>query len=207
MVIGSGAPALARENDPVTEQPAAALTPVNISAGDVLLRPATADDVPRMTLACQDPEMQRWTTIPVPYETQHAQSFVARMAALGPGWQLGRNPGWVISQAAAPAAYDGFLDLRIDERASAEIGYSVAPWARGRGIATTAVRLACRYAFDDAGLARVYWYANVGNHASRRVAEKVGFQILPGALRQMLPTRDGGRADAWVGDLLPTDLR
>ncbi|MET0741065.1 MAG: GNAT family N-acetyltransferase [Candidatus Nanopelagicales bacterium] len=189
------------------QEPSAALTPVTVSEGDVLLRLASPEDIPSMTRACQDPEMQRWTTIPVPYDVQHAQSFVARMVPLGPGWCLGRNPGWVISRVAEPRAYDGFLDLRLDERASAEIGYSVAPWARGRGVATTAVRLACRYAFEDAGLARVYWYASVGNDASRRVAEKVGFRILPGVLRQMLPTREGGRADAWVGDLLPTDLK
>ena len=68
--------------------------------------------------------MQRWTTIPVPYEAQDAQQFIARMTAMGPGWRLGRNPGWVISRVPEPRAYDGFIDLRIDERRSAEIGYS-----------------------------------------------------------------------------------
>ena len=61
------------------QEPSTALTAVSVSAGDVLLRPATADDGASMTQACQDPEMQRWTTIPVPYEAQHAQQFIARM--------------------------------------------------------------------------------------------------------------------------------
>ncbi len=69
-----------------------------------------------------------------------------------------------------------------------------------------ALRLACRWAFEDAGLARIVWYAHVGNDPSRRTAEAVGFRVLDGVLRQALVAR-GVRHDAWVGDLLPGDLR
>ena len=58
-----------------------------------------------------------------------------------------------------------------------EVGFWMAPWARGRGIMTDAVRLVCRWGFADLGLGRIEWWANVGNDASRRVAEKVGFTM------------------------------
>ena len=55
------------------------------------------------------------------------------------------------------------------------------------------------------GVQRLEWYANVGNMASRRVAEKVGFTV-EGTLRRGLDQR-GTRVDAWIGSLLPGELR
>jgi RimJ/RimL family protein N-acetyltransferase len=48
------------------------------------------------------------------------------------------------------------------------------------------------------------WYAEVGNVASRRVAEKVGF-VLEGTARQLLLRPDGARVDCWMGALLGAD--
>jgi len=42
-------------------------------------------------------------------------------------------------------------------------------------VSTAAVRLVCRYGFDELRLARIEWQAEVGNQGSRRVAQKVGF--------------------------------
>ena len=41
----------------------------------------------------------------------------------------------------------------------------------------------CRWGFGALGLARVDWFAEVGNAGSRRVAEKAGFTI-EGVLRR-----------------------
>lgn len=46
----------------------------------------------------------------------------------------------------------------------------------------------------------IEWRAEVGNHASRRVAEKAGF-VREGTLRKRLFHR-GTVVDAWVGSLL-----
>jgi RimJ/RimL family protein N-acetyltransferase len=70
---------------------------------------------------------------------------------------------------------------------------------------TDAGRLACQWAFDDLRLARIDWYAEVGNTASRRVAEKIGF-IIEGTQRLRIVQR-GDRRDAWAGGLLREDLR
>jgi RimJ/RimL family protein N-acetyltransferase len=86
----------------------------------------------------------------------------------------------------------------------AEVGFNCAPWARGNGLTTAAMRLMCAWAFDHWQLGRIQWSAFVGNDASRRVAEKVGF-VIEGTQRQRLVQR-GTRIDAWVGGLLPHDL-
>jgi RimJ/RimL family protein N-acetyltransferase len=76
--------------------------------------------------------------------------------------------------------------------------------ARARGIATDSVRVLCRWAFDVLGLDLIEWRAEVGNLASRRVAEKAGFRV-EAVLRQRLVHR-GMRVDAWVGSMLPAEM-
>jgi RimJ/RimL family protein N-acetyltransferase len=67
----------------------------------------------------------------------------------------------------------------------AELGYWVRTSATGQGIATTATRQLCQWAFEEAGLHRVEVLASVENPASIRVAEKAG-AIREGILRQRL---------------------
>jgi RimJ/RimL family protein N-acetyltransferase len=68
-----------------------------------------------------------------------------------------------------------------------------------------AVLLLCAWAFDEAHLARIDWYAMVGNEASRRVAESCGVTV-EGLLRRGQLHR-GSRVDHWIGGMLPEDLR
>ncbi|MGP4100590.1 GNAT family N-acetyltransferase [Nonomuraea sp. KM90] len=88
---------------------------------------------------------------------------------------------------------------------TAEIGYWVDPRARGRGVATDAVRAACRWAFATQGLELIEWRAEVGNVGSRRVAERAGF-LIEGTLRKRLRRHRGVRVDAWVGSLLKEEM-
>lgn len=58
-----------------------------------------------------------------------------------------------------------------------EIGYQILDVERrGRGVATAALRLMCGYLFADRHVHRLQLGIVVGNEASRRVAEKVGFR-------------------------------
>ncbi len=85
------------------------------------------------------------------------------------------------------------------------IGYGLHPWARGRGVMTTAAQLALGWAFTEAHLVGVRWEAFVGNEASRRVAEKCGF-LMEGTARGHTVAR-GERFDAWLGSLLAEEWR
>jgi len=57
----------------------------------------------------------------------------------------------------------------------AEIGYWLAKDYRGRGLATAAVRVMVRHAFQDLGLRRIEATSASRNLASHRVLEKAGF--------------------------------
>ena len=57
-----------------------AIEPVELQAGDLLLRPFVPADAGAVFSACQDPEIQRWTTVPVPYTRDDAEEFVAACA-------------------------------------------------------------------------------------------------------------------------------
>src|SRR5919109_1324713 len=91
-------------------------------------------------------------------------------------------------------------DVDLDQR-RAGIGYWVASEWRGRGIATRAVRLLARWAFDELALARLEISCGPDNFASQRVAERCGF-VREGLLRAHL-VHKGRRRDSVVFGLLP----
>ena len=66
---------------------------------------------------------------------------------------------------------------------TAEIGYGIAPEARGNGYATEAVRLVTHRAFTKSPLRKLIAYVHEDNVASRRVLEKVGYAA-EGLLRE-----------------------
>ena len=85
------------------------------------------------------------------------------------------------------------------------IGYWVARHARGRGVATRALRTLCRWALTELGLQRLELVTDPENRASHRVAENVGFRR-EGVLRSHLEHRDGRRRDSVMFSLLPGEL-
>ncbi|WIY82051.1 GNAT family N-acetyltransferase [Propionimicrobium sp. PCR01-08-3] len=62
-----------------------------------------------------------------------------------------------------------------DLRGSAEIGYGLAPSARGQGLASRAVRLLTAWGFAQPGLSSVVGETDAGNLASIQVLEACGF--------------------------------
>ena len=91
------------------------------------------------------------------------------------------------------------------ELGRAAIGYWLAPHARGRGVATHAVRLISHWAFEELCLARLELTCGLDNHASQGVAERCGF-AREGVLRSHIPFT-GTRRDTVVFGLLPGELR
>jgi RimJ/RimL family protein N-acetyltransferase len=171
-----------------------------LTDGVVTLRAHTIDDLPQVIAMCQDPRMQRWTTIPVPYERHHAEQFLCEQVPAG--WRDGGRWSWAIEY---DGRFAGTVGLHDGEGGVGEIGFGLGPWARGAGVMTRATRLVVGHAFDTLGWGRVIWRAFVGNWASRRVAWKVGF-------RHLTTIHGGGRSrgvrlDEWVASIGRDDER
>ncbi|MEV0719303.1 GNAT family N-acetyltransferase [Asanoa sp. NPDC050611] len=182
------------------------MEPPKIIEDGLVIRAWRPEDAAAVERACQDPDIQRWTSVPVPYRREHADFFVAQLSPTK--WQDGTGaPLGVFDEGTGELlGSSGLISLSPDRRV-AEIGYWTAPWARGRGAATAATRAVARWATDELGVRRLVWRAEVGNHASRLVALRAGF-TMEGIARQDVEDRDGSRRDAWVGSLLtgdPTD--
>jgi RimJ/RimL family protein N-acetyltransferase len=188
--------------------PTPALEPVEITAGALHLRPWQAADADAVFAVCQDPEIQRWTRVPVPYRREDAAGFVGPLTQLAWATGTGAHLAVVDATTGGLLAAVALADLRDADGlpgtapgGDAEIGYWCAPAARGRGVTADATRALCRWGFGALGLARIRWMALAGNDASRGVARRAGFAIHPDS--RPLPNPRGGIADHWTGLLRP----
>ncbi len=154
----------------------------------VLLRPPRDDDAAAIAAACADAEIARWVPIPVPYTVADARAFIELTRN---GWAEGSHATLAI-ESRADGSLAGMISLeRGSTRGRASIGYWLAPWARGYGLASRSVRLVAAWAFEDPQLERLELTTLVGNDASGRVALRSGF-LREGILRRYLQFR--GRA-------------
>ncbi|MFR9779259.1 GNAT family N-acetyltransferase [Micromonospora sp. MS34] len=173
------------------------MTPETIEADGVRLRPFRLDDVADTAVACADPATQRGISgMPDPYTEQDAREWITEGA---PAAWAGGGAAYAIADPTTDRLLGGIgLSHPAPARNQCEIGYWVAPWARGRGVATAATRALAEHAFA-AGYARLELLTNEENGASQRVALAAGFRR-EGARRSANPSRGGGRHDliAWV---------
>ncbi|HEX5927208.1 MAG TPA: GNAT family N-acetyltransferase [Baekduia sp.] len=140
----------------------------------IRLRAPSAADVPAIIEACQDPDIQHFTFVPVPYREDDARDWVGgapARAAAGEGLSL------VIADIDDHAQLLGTVGLLRPDwvQRTIEIGYWVAPWARGRGLAVRAVKLLAPWALRTLDLARIACDVDADNAASRQVAQRAGF--------------------------------
>jgi RimJ/RimL family protein N-acetyltransferase len=141
--------------------------------GDTALRPWRDGDIDELVGAVQDPEISRWTSVPARYGPSDARAFLmTRHDAVAAG--VGAPFAIVDAGTGALAGSVGLWQFAWQHRRS-EVGYWLGGDARGRGLATRAVGLICRWAFDTLALERIVLLAATGNPASQRVAERAGF--------------------------------
>lgn len=178
------------------------MQPQAIQYEPIHIRPLAHTDIEPIYLACQDLLVQKWTvSIPVPYARSDAEWFVTDHCPAS--WAEDREYTWAIADPGTNELL-GVISLRILGGGLGDVGYWLGPAARGRGAASQALARVCRYAFEQLGHEAITWQAIVGNEASRRVAERVGFQVST-PVRALL-NRRGERMDGWIGTLLPGDL-
>lgn len=105
---------------------------------------------------------------PHPYTSSDARRFIQLVAGAAPA----TNFAIVVDE---PCGGIGFSPGTDVERYSAEIGYWLGEAYWGRGIASEALSLVSRYAFDECGLLRLFALPFADNVQSIRVLEKAGY--------------------------------
>lgn len=150
-------------------------------------------DVACIRLAGTDPRIPQGTTVPAIFTPAEGLAFIHR--------QLRRvENGEGVSQAVVEVESGRavglmWVALRPQNHVGG-LGYWIAPPARGRGVASAAVRLAVPWALEALGLRRLEAWVEPDNLPSQRVLCRAGFQQ-EGRLRNFL-TVDGRPSDALV---------
>jgi RimJ/RimL family protein N-acetyltransferase len=166
----------------------------------LVLRPFRPADAAAVFAGCQDPDVQRWIPVPVPYTRADAAHFVG---VTGPEGRAAGTSMTVAIEADGHLVGSSGVHRIGQHPLGPEIGYWIAPGARGRGYAVETAHALAEWALG-LGAPRVYLVADVANAASRAVALRAGFS-LEGVLRSYLEDRDGSRADAALFSRLPGD--
>ncbi len=141
------------------------------------LGPFRLEDANVMVHWDADPEMQRWLDFPTELpqgfnHLAHGEGVIRRWWSL---WEAGTLAAFMVRDAQSGIPL-GSCELRHIQAGEADISYSTIAEHRGRGVATRAVQLLCRWAFDELHLTRIRLETDVENQASRAVARKAGFQ-------------------------------
>ena len=172
-----------------------------LAEGDIRLRPWERRDVPAVTVACQDPEIPRWTVVPHNYTERHARDFIGGTAA-----DVARGRELALAIVDGDDRLLGALGLSNFDwpDLKAEIGYWMVAESRRQGIGARATHLLAGWALMRLGLERVEVLANPHNEASVRLAERAGF-TREGTLRRYR-RRHGVREDLVMFSMLAEDL-
>ncbi|MDT3396589.1 GNAT family N-acetyltransferase [Streptomyces sp. B1866] len=171
---------------------------LTLTDGEVVLSPLRLDDA-AAHLAGEDAELVRWLNGgPGTRATvdAHLRWCEEQWETLGPVRAFG-------VRVAAGAVLAGTIEVQFGQAGLApgqvNIAYGLYPAWRGRGLATRAVLLACRYA-ARAGAAEAVIRAEPENAASVAVARRCGFGYLGRSVED-----DGARLDWFVRGLAASD--
>lgn len=175
---------------------AARMTPgtVPIIEGDrVRLRPLRLEDVDALVVLCRDPRTQRFVPVPVEYGRADARHFVED--AVPAGWRDGTAHQFAVADVGNDRLL-GTIGIHHVRAATADVGITIGPAIRRRGVGSAACALILDYAFEGLGLTTLYWQAYVGNHASRALAARLGFRYL--AELPAFASLRGNPTDVWM---------
>jgi RimJ/RimL family protein N-acetyltransferase len=115
--------------------------------------------------ACQDEQIQYWTTVPKPYLMEHTNGFTVNA--------LNEYKIWVIENEDSQPV--GVISIhKVDEHGVAEIGYWVAPWGRGSGAVVNAIGELEKLAKNYPNIKTIQATISDLNEVSQKVALRAG---------------------------------
>lgn len=145
--------------------------PALLSDGTIGLRNWRDADAEQVDAACRDPDIARFIPIPQPYGYADAVAYIERTRRQ---WADGTKAAFAIVAVDDPALVLGAINLAI-AGSTGNAAYWLAPWARGCGAASRALRLLTHWAFHDLGLGVVILEIHPANVASQHVADAAGY--------------------------------
>ncbi|HMJ97410.1 MAG TPA: GNAT family N-acetyltransferase [Thermoleophilaceae bacterium] len=160
-----------------------------VRGGAVDLRPLAESDAPAFLMALEDPavsdgayhgRLDGGEDVVREYLARNAERMAAGEAVLLGVWE-----------AEAQRLSGSTMVFRVDrDERVAELGFWIAPWARGRGLATKALRLTVGLAIDHLGVERLTGLTGVDNAGAQRAMEAAGLRR-EGVLRGLERTPTG----------------
>ena len=121
-----------------------------------------------------DPAVARWNPAPLVVDLASARDWCAR----GADWSTGSHATFSVVDRGDGRLLGNVSLFAVDaEHLTANVGYRVAPAARGLGVATAALRAVADWALGPRALARVSLQHALPNVASCRVATNAGFEL------------------------------
>jgi ribosomal-protein-serine acetyltransferase len=176
-----------------------------IETARLQLRVPTASDEDELlaTITASLPELQRWLPwCQGGYPREACREWIAVAIA---AWRASREFAFLIIERNTNRLAGSMGLNRVDAIGRwANLGYWLRSDVAGQGYATEAATAVTRFGLDVLGLQRIEIFADVENHASRRVAEKIGAKF-EGIARNRAPIADVNH-DAAVYSLIPGDL-
>lgn len=145
-------------------------------------------DAAALTVVDADPEHRRRFKFPEHFvpSLEHSERVIS-------DWTRQREGGGPFVFAAR-SVVDGKLlggcEIRLLDQGAANVSYFTLPRHRGRGAASSAVRLVCRIAFASLGMSRLEIVVDPDNIASCSVAIRCGFMQTGTRNGQLLYTKD-----------------
>lgn len=145
------------------------MEPVTLTTERFVLSAPRASDVDAVFTACQDADVQLYTTVPVPYEREHAVAFVDQFVP--DSWANDSEYVFGIREAAnAP-----LIGVVSWQRERGYVGYWLDAAHRGRGVMTEVLQALVDWVFTHE-VDAVRWEALAGNMGSAIVAQRAGFR-------------------------------
>lgn len=142
----------------------------------VYLRALSEDDVPAWFARASDAESAVLAGDPIPESIEMGAHWLQRHRER---FRQQTGMQWAIVPTGANGSVGSIgLTVTSKERCHAALGIVIGRAFWGKGIGTAAAQLVTHYAFSTLGLAEIHAEVLQRNLASRRMLEKVGFQVV-----------------------------
>jgi RimJ/RimL family protein N-acetyltransferase len=176
-----------------------------LSDGNILIRPFRTEDLSPMYEAVRESIMELSPWLPWCHPDYRIEDTSAFIMSRADAWRNESEYGFAVCDVKTGKFLGGVGISQVNQiYKCANLGYWVKSSCAGRGVASSAARLAARYGLEELGLQRIEILVATGNHASQRAALKTG-AVREGVLRKRLLI-NGQSQDAIVYSLVAEDF-